>query len=216
LTTEHDKSRDLLFALPDIEVFRRQAQSLAALDAILSPEWQFRYYSFNAAWAEGEMMASMRNGAGDHWFAIINGDGAVVHGLAHESSTFEPGEPKPWVFASLPAEFHDNFLREPAFDTSNSTYCLWRLLGSDHWSRGALPSAEIAHADGMVEHLGLLTEGPAGCLRWAADYHEVELHLADVEAVFRHAAITPELACRMNPEINFEVLQSELRQIGYR
>jgi hypothetical protein len=50
-------TRDLS-KLPDIASFRRLTRALAMLDAILSPEWQYRYYSFNAHWSAGEMMAS--------------------------------------------------------------------------------------------------------------------------------------------------------------
>lgn len=37
-----------LGALPDIATLERLCQSLALLDAILSREWEYRYYSFNA------------------------------------------------------------------------------------------------------------------------------------------------------------------------
>jgi len=56
---------------PDIPTFRRLTRSLAVLDAILSPAWEDRYYSFNAHWGPGELMASMRNGQGDQWFALM-------------------------------------------------------------------------------------------------------------------------------------------------
>ncbi len=48
------------------------SRSLAMLDAIMSPEWEYRYFSFNANWdaSLGERMASMRNGSGDEYFAI--------------------------------------------------------------------------------------------------------------------------------------------------
>ncbi len=49
-------SPDLLPSIPQV---RHIAQSLAMLDAILSPEWDYRYYSFNSAWGPGEEMASM-------------------------------------------------------------------------------------------------------------------------------------------------------------
>lgn len=55
--------------LPGIDELRRLLQSMAMLDAILSPEWEYRYYSFNANWSTGEQMGSMRNGCGDHFFA---------------------------------------------------------------------------------------------------------------------------------------------------
>jgi len=48
---------------------------MAMLDAILMPEWEYRYYSFNAQRGEGEMMGSMRDGAGDEFFALFNGHG---------------------------------------------------------------------------------------------------------------------------------------------
>lgn len=81
--------------LPDILELKRLTQSLAMLDAILSPEWEYRYYSFNQAWSDGGMMASMRNGSGDHWFAIFCAAGAAIHGLAHEAPIFRHGNPQP-------------------------------------------------------------------------------------------------------------------------
>jgi hypothetical protein len=45
------------------------------IEAVVCPEWQYRYYSFNAGWAPGEEMASMRNGMG--W---IDGRGIIVSG----------------------------------------------------------------------------------------------------------------------------------------
>jgi hypothetical protein len=53
-----------LDALPDISTLRRLTRSLAMLDAIMSPEWESRYYSFDSHWGPGELMASMRNGQG--------------------------------------------------------------------------------------------------------------------------------------------------------
>jgi hypothetical protein len=51
---------------------------MAMLDAILCPEWRFRWYSFNARWAEGERMGSMRNGHGDSFFAPFDGHGCFL------------------------------------------------------------------------------------------------------------------------------------------
>ena len=50
-------------------------QSLAMLDAILSPEWEYRHFSFNSRWAPFEQMGSMRNGQGDHYFALFSAVG---------------------------------------------------------------------------------------------------------------------------------------------
>jgi len=207
------ESVDLIEALPDVDGFRRAAQSLAALDAILSPDRAYRYYSFDARWGDGEMLASMNDGQGDHWFALISDAGIALHGLAHESDTFEAGRAKPWVFADLPEVFHDEFLREPAFDTANSTYCFWRLAGDGAWRRGKRP-AQLD--DGHARQLSVLVGGASAYVAWARDYYEVALKHADALAVFQHEAITPGLARRMNPDVDFDALQTDLQQIGYR
>src|SRR5690349_3975316 len=62
-------TRDLS-RLPDVDALRRLLQNMAMLDAILSPEWEYRYYSFNSKWARGEQMGSMRDGCGDDFFAL--------------------------------------------------------------------------------------------------------------------------------------------------
>lgn len=204
---------DWLANLPDVDGFRRAAQALAALDAILSPEWEARYFSFDARWSEEHQLASMRDGSGDHWFAQIGRDGIVVHGLAHECEDFVRGEPKPWVFRHLPRELGATFLAEPAFDTANSTYCLWRAANATQWSRGPVPAT--ARDDGAHDQLQLLWSGAVGYRDWAEEYYEARLELADVEALFRHEPVTLERARRMNPAIDFVALQKELSAIDY-
>ncbi|WP_328392400.1 hypothetical protein OHS70_00395 [Streptomyces sp. NBC_00390] len=58
---------DVARQLPTIADLRNLSRSLAMLDAILSPDWEGRYYSFNAGWAAGVELASMRNGSGDEY-----------------------------------------------------------------------------------------------------------------------------------------------------
>jgi hypothetical protein len=60
-----------LDTIPDVESLKKLCQALAMLDAIISPEWEYRYYSFDSKWAQGEMMASMRNGSGDEYFILF-------------------------------------------------------------------------------------------------------------------------------------------------
>ncbi|MEJ3716569.1 hypothetical protein ACU1JV_08435 [Paenibacillus sp. T2-29] len=67
--------------LPDLEVSRRIFQAAAILDAILMPEWEYRYYSYNAHWDENEQMASMRDGEGDHYFALFQPNGLIIKGF---------------------------------------------------------------------------------------------------------------------------------------
>jgi hypothetical protein len=107
-----------LSALPDVNRLRALLQSLAMLDAILSPEWESRYYSFNSRWAESEQMGSMRCAEGDDFHALFNASGCFFKGFAHESEmTPYKANPKqvwPGVLDSVPDEFA-SCLREPAF-----------------------------------------------------------------------------------------------------
>ena len=109
-------TKNLTF-LPDIDNLRKLCQSLAMLDAILSPDWENRYYSFNSKWGSDEMMASMRDGSGDEVLILFNKTGACINGFAHESimSPWRFNPPKIWpgVIDSVPKEFAKFIETEP-------------------------------------------------------------------------------------------------------
>ncbi|RBP37357.1 hypothetical protein DES53_11495 [Roseimicrobium gellanilyticum] len=78
--------------LPSIPALIQRTKALAALDLIMSPEWAFRYFSFNCTWAAGEQMASMRDGSGDDWSLVFHKDGwSGLKGLTHESDAWSEG-----------------------------------------------------------------------------------------------------------------------------
>lgn len=79
ISTQH------LEALPDVAQLRALLQSLATLDATLSPEWVYRYYSFNAHWSPNDEMGSMRDGSGDEFFAVFNFAGCLINGIELKS-----------------------------------------------------------------------------------------------------------------------------------
>lgn len=204
-----------LAALPDIPALKRLTQSLAMLDAILSPEWEYRYYSFDQAWSDGGMMASMRNGSGDHWFAIFCTAGAAIHGLAHEAPAFRPGNPQPGIFDSLPSVFHANLLHEPAFATHDSTFCIWRLSDDERWSCGRVELPAGEDPDGSAELLGILAGRPEQYVAFAGEYYECDVDASDVAAIYRHEPLSVELVRRLNPDIDLASLADDLAEIGY-
>jgi hypothetical protein len=79
-------TRDLS-QLPTIDRREKITQSIAMLDAVVSPSWEYRYFSFNAAWDESrkERMASMRDGSGDEYFMVFSPKGAILKGFDHEA-----------------------------------------------------------------------------------------------------------------------------------
>jgi len=207
-------TRDLK-KLPDIPTLRRLTRALAMLDAILSPEWEYRYYSFDSNWAPGEMMASMRNGSGDSWFALLSPAGIALHGLAHESPIYRMGDPWPGIFDALPGEFRANFLGEPAFDTANSTFCIWRRAADAAWSCGPVTLPPGEDPDGSAELLSILEGDPERYCRFAADYFECGVARADIAAIYNHAPLTEALVRHINPEVTLVSLAADIQAIGY-
>ena len=203
-----------LASLPDGPTLRRLMQSLAMLDAIMSPEWQDRYYSFNSKWSLGEEMGSMRNGSGDHWFSLFTQHGVALHGLDHESVMFRPGSPWPGIFDSLPPQF-ESFRTEPAFDTTNSTFCIWRAASDAGWSCGVSSFPEGDDPDGSERLLSILDGVPRSYSEFASWYYEIELPLASVEAIYRHQPLTNGLLATLNPATTLATLGQDLIEIGY-
>jgi hypothetical protein len=136
-----------LEALPNLVQLKRLLQSLAMLDAILMPEWQYRYYSFNAHWGHGEMMGAMRNGQGNELFALFNMHGAFLKGFVHESGAA--------FYRDLPVQF-EPYPREPAFSPDDVMFCVWRFIDQPRWScsKVNLPANGIDTARGP--HSGAL------------------------------------------------------------
>lgn len=72
---------DVARKLPAVPVVRDLCRSIAMLEAILSPEWEDRLYSFDAHWSSSEEMASMLNGSGDEYAIVFSPARRVRPGL---------------------------------------------------------------------------------------------------------------------------------------
>jgi hypothetical protein len=77
---------EIALHLPPPRHLERLSLSLAALDAVMSPEWEYRYYSFDPGWSPTQRMASMRNGSGGQYFIVFDPVGTVVRAFDHESA----------------------------------------------------------------------------------------------------------------------------------
>ncbi|MER5927774.1 hypothetical protein [Streptomyces mirabilis] len=58
---------ELIRQLPEISIVRDRSRAMAVLDAIMSPDWESRFYSFDSRWSPTEEMASMRDGCGNDY-----------------------------------------------------------------------------------------------------------------------------------------------------
>jgi hypothetical protein len=208
-----------LLALPDVSTLRRKVQSLAVLDTIMSPDWQYRYYSFNSQWEANEMMACRRNGSGDEVYILFNRFGAILKGFDHESvlSPWAREDQSLWprIFDGVPAEFQP-FLKEPAFDIPNTTFCIWRRNEDSVWHMGNVeyPNGDEG-SDGSEEQLALFEGGPELYVIFANEYFEQAVSLEDVNLIYRHERLTETVVKRLNPETDLTSLEAELSSIGY-
>jgi len=201
--------------LPDIEALRRLTKSLAMLDAILCPEWECRYYSYNSRWGEGEEMASMRNGSGDDWFLLFDAQGAALKGFAHEYPLAGEAAFVARMQQVVPAVFA-SFLREPAFSMETASFCLWRRHSDAAWSVVTLAGQRASpEEDGSAALLDLLDGRPESYREWAMDYYEREIAADAVRAIYEHQELSVELVETLNGELSLSEVTMDAIEIGY-
>jgi hypothetical protein len=207
-----------LDTIPDVESLKKLCQSLAMLDAIISPEWEYRYYSFDSKWADGEMMASMRNGSGDEYFILFTSQGAIMKGFAHESSmspwSSDAEQVWPGLLDQVPAEF-EGFLSEPAFSMNETTFCIWRRNVDSSWQTGQIEYPDEDDPDGSDDLLFILDGDPKTYQEFAEPYHERSIDLGAVTSIYEQQPVTPQITEGLNPEVSLESLTSDLEQIDY-
>jgi hypothetical protein len=211
-------TRDLS-QLPDIAGLKKLTQSLAMLDAIIMREWDYRYYSFDSNWTQGEQMASMRDGSGDEWFCLFTSTGAALKGFDHES------EMSPWgnddhaiwkgVLDQVPPVF-SSFLSEPAFSMKDTTFCIWPTNQDADWRVGKIEFPDGADdPDGSEGLLSILDGNPETYKKWAEEYYEKPVNISAVQRLYQHELLTTQLVKELNPEIEFDAILVDAAQISY-
>ncbi|MEO7494180.1 MAG: hypothetical protein ABIT83_23710 [Massilia sp.] len=202
-------------SLPELRTLRQRAIALAMLDAIICPEFQYRYFSFDAAWSVGEEMASMNNGEGDHWFLHLSEAGAAIKGYTLETSGHDARALAMATQRALPDAFA-SFLHEPAFSMETVSFCYWRRHGDPAWSQVAHPDPAMRQLDdGSSAYLSILL-APASCYYdYASDYFECEPPLASIEHIYQHLPLTAALVKSLNPQLSLVQAQVAAIQIGY-
>ncbi|WP_329570304.1 hypothetical protein [Streptomyces sp. NBC_01361] len=209
--------------MPEISVLREHCRSLSVLDAILSPEWEDRYYSFNDRWSETESLASMRNGSGDEFSIVFSPAGAYARGFAHESPMSPYTEDGPWpgVLDEVPDVFRP-CVEEPAFCDEDGmpvvTACMWRETDHASWKAGTIdyPDEQPDDPDGAGYLFQLLVDrSPEAFQRWAEDYYELPVALEAVSHVFASRPLSDSVVNALNPEVTVADLAKDLAEIGY-
>jgi len=213
--------------LPAAGVVRRWSQSLAMLDAIMSPEREYRYFSFDSESGPDQSLASMDNGSGDEYSITFTGSGVFLRGFAHEAplSPWAQDPPALWpgILAGLPAEL-TALAREPAFAPDDGvpaiTVALWRQPGDGQWHYGRIsypPVRENQYSDfdGSDALFAQLDGRAESYLEYASWYFGRQPPADAVAAVIEHCPLTVALVNAINPGRSFHDLTDDLDRIRY-
>ncbi|POX56207.1 hypothetical protein C3489_05615 [Streptomyces sp. Ru71] len=211
--------------LPEISIVRDRSRAMATLDAIMSPEWESRFFSFDSQWSPTEEMASMRDGCGNEYSIVFSAAGAYARGFDHESpmSPYRVTPPAPWpgLFDGIPEAFLPQ-VTEPAFSdvdrTPRATVCFWRGHSDTAWKCGAVEAPPAgAEDDGGAEWLfDVLLDGrPDAYQQFAEEYYEVAVSLEAVRHVYALRPLTQSVVSALNPDVDLLSLEKDIAQIGY-
>ena len=218
--------------LPNGDDFQNLCKSISAIEAIICPEWEYRYFSYNKNWGDKEEVCEMRNGQGDQMLILFNQNGIVINGFAHESqmngwkseivkkkssflsNLFKSKKTEKqliqniWkgVTKGLPKDFEEFIYGEPV-KSIGTTFCIWQRDKSNNWQIGEVDFPIDDYGDGSADLLQLLDNNPKTYKIWAEEYYEeqfenFELDLKAVEAIYNHQKINKDIVGRINPEIN--------------
>ena len=180
---------------------KNKLKAIATLEAIIEPEWEYRYFSFDSKWAENESMASMRDGQGSTWFLWFKEELIGYKCISKEDGLINNFEE---IKKTIPSSYLD-FIQEPAFHPDSAS-AVW-LFENNSWRKIGL---EINH---LIDLNQVLEWSPKHYKAWADEYYEQELNLQAIESIF-NLNINEETIKVLNSEIDLEALTEDLKEIG--
>ena len=197
--------------LPDRKSLETICKAISVLDAIISQEWQYRYYSFNSKWDTNERCLQMRNGSGDEMHILFCEDGCAINGFAHEYDQ----QDKAKLTYNLPSIFNGFIFGEPV-TSIGTTFCLW-TNELENWQVGQLENFK----DNSEEMLNIFDGQPQTYIDWATDYFEESckesgIPLDTVSKIYGGQTLTKEMVLSIVDELeDWEQLEKDLIEIDF-
>lgn len=202
--------------LPDATKLKSIGKSTALLDAIIEPEWNLRYFSFQEKFAEDVSLFSMRNGCGDDFHIIFTPYGTIIKGFAHESALspyqHDPRRVPTGILDDLPSPLTP-YLNEPAFVFQDTTFCIWQLSAEKRWHVGNI--GHLDPDDGSSDLLFIADGKPETYQQWAEVYYERHFPLDVIEAIYDHKPIIEAMLKALNNKITLENIKADLIELRY-
>lgn len=192
--------------LPSRESLQMVCKAISVLDAILCSEWEYRYYSYNSQWGEGEEFCEMQDMEGERFQILFKEKDCIINGVHND---YEAAD-KSILTKGLPETYQEFLFGEPVA-SYGTNFCIW-TDETGNWQCN-----ETGKADGKEELLHILDGNPITYKQWAEEYFEVEeIPLDVIEQVYRGETLTESMVLAVNPEMeDWEQLMSDLEDINY-
>lgn len=194
-------STENLNLLPNPKELQNICKSIFALEAIICPEWEYRYYSYQKDWSETEEFCEMRNGQGDQMLIVFSKNGTCINGFAHESKmngwrnisieekkSFakklfgSKKEAKTELTQIIPkgvvddlSEIFNEFIFGEPVKSIGTTFCIWQTDTDNNWKIGEVDLPKDQYKDGSNDLLQFLDGKPLTYKNWADEYYEKKL-----------------------------------------
>ena len=200
-----------LTLLPDRRTLENICQAISVMDAILSQEWQFRYYSFNSKWDVNERCLQMRDGSGDEMHILFREEGCAINGFAHEFD--QPNKDK--LTLNLPEVF-DEFINGEPVNSIGTTFCIWSTE-LKNWQIGEIEN----HKNNSQEMLSIFDGQPKSYIDWASEYFEESyktsgIPLDTVMQIYDGQTLTKPMVLSIVDDLeDWEQLEKDLIEIDY-
>ncbi|MHC6202191.1 hypothetical protein ACYULU_03245 [Breznakiellaceae bacterium SP9] len=189
---------------------QRICKAISVLDAILCQDWQYRYYSYNAQWGEGEEFFEMRDGEGRHLLILFKQDACIINGVHNE---YEPAD-KSLLTSGLPDMYHEFMYGEPAASIGTN-FCIWTDR-SGNWRFN-----DTLSETGAAELLAIFDHNPASYIAWAEEYFDdryKENGIApdSVQKLYNGETLTKDMVFSIVDDLDdWEQLQEDIAEINY-
>jgi hypothetical protein len=193
--------------LPDRKSLQSICKAISVLDAIISLDWEYRYYSYNSKWGNNEQCFQMHNGSGDEMHILFREDGCVINGFAHEYEQ----QNKEQLIQHLPSIFNEFIFGEPV-NSIGTTFCLW-TSEFQGWQVGQIKS----YNDGSEKMLFIFDGKSQTYIDWATEYFEKDnIPLKIVTEIYNKQTLSKEMVLSIVDEVeDWEQLINDLAEIDY-
>ena len=189
----------------NLSELKNTLKSIALLDAIICPEWEYRYFSYDSKWSDDEEMASMRDGQGNTWFLVFKNDSLFYKCISKEDGILDEYEE---IKKQIPRKY-DFFINESAFhiDIASS---IW-IFDQGEWMNYG--KEVISH----IIDLGAIRNWDSSKYKeWADSYYEKNFNLESIDYIFANH-LNDEIIKDLNSDLSsIKDIESDLKEINYK